>query len=40
LINANADLKICDFGLGRYIEHKPKSYVLTDYVTTRWYRAP
>ncbi|KAL8160218.1 hypothetical protein V2J09_001755 [Rumex salicifolius] len=37
LINANCDLKICDFGLSRPTcenEH------MTEYVVTRWYRAP
>jgi hypothetical protein len=34
-------LKICDFGLSRAIlESQKKSVELTDYVTTRWYRAP
>lgn len=41
LVNANCDLKICDFGLSRAIlESQKKSVELTDYVTTRWYRAP
>lgn len=37
LINSNCDLKICDFGLARPTfenEH------MTEYVVTRWYRAP
>jgi len=35
-------LKICDFGLARAMgaELKTKSGVMTDYVATRWYRAP
>jgi len=35
-------LKICDFGLSRtkIVNKQLKSSVLTDYVTTRWYRAP
>jgi len=38
LVNKNCDLKICDFGLARgYDEEDPN---LTDYVATRWYRAP
>ena len=37
LINANCDLKICDFGLSRMEVPDPR---LTDYVCTRWYRAP
>ena len=37
LINKNYDLKLCDFGFARYINFSSK---LTDYVATRWYRAP
>jgi serine/threonine protein kinase len=42
LVNSNCDLKICDFGLARALieEHKVKTSVMTDYVATRWYRAP
>jgi len=40
LVNGNCDLKICDFGLARGIELKAKTGVMTDYVATRWYRAP
>lgn len=42
LVNSNCDLKICDFGLARpYIkELKINSTQMTDYVATRWYRAP
>jgi serine/threonine protein kinase len=42
LVNSNCDLKICDFGLARAMgaELKTKSGVMTDYVATRWYRAP
>ncbi|VDL95959.1 unnamed protein product [Schistocephalus solidus] len=41
LINANCDLKICDFGLARMNdpEHDHNG-ILTEYVATRWYRAP
>lgn len=42
LLNSNCDLKICDFGLARLALIPPlndKSY-LTEYVVTRWYRAP
>lgn len=36
-MNANCDLKICDFGLARgNSEHN----AMTEYVVTRWYRAP
>jgi len=45
LVNSNCDLKICDFGLARGIydeqTHTMKgSVLLTEYVVTRWYRAP
>ena len=45
LVNANCDLKICDFGLARGIpgEHEHdrlETMALTEYVVTRWYRAP
>ena len=42
LVNSNCDLKICDFGLARAdIEAlQNNSTVLTDYIATRWYRAP
>jgi serine/threonine protein kinase len=33
-------LKICDFGLARATTHKEKTTAMTDYVATRWYRAP
>ncbi|CAM8935920.1 unnamed protein product [Rhodiola kirilowii] len=38
LINANCDLKICDFGLAR--TSNSKGQFMTEYVVTRWYRAP
>jgi serine/threonine protein kinase len=31
-------LKLCDFGFARLVNNKPEP--LTDYVATRWYRAP
>jgi len=37
LLNANCDLKICDFGLARTSDEKE---FMTEYVVTRWYRAP
>lgn len=42
LVNSNCDVKICDFGLARidYPEMSWKTSVMTDYVATRWYRAP
>lgn len=42
LVNSNCDLKICDFGLAR--ANIPSlvtgSAQFTDYIATRWYRAP
>ncbi|XP_068637165.1 mitogen-activated protein kinase homolog NTF3-like [Aristolochia californica] len=38
LVNANCDLKICDFGLAR--TSSGKGQFMTEYVVTRWYRAP
>lgn len=42
LVNANCDLKICDFGLARAEQgnYNVKTAQMTDYVATRWYRAP
>eukprot|EP00850_Spirogloea_muscicola_P008805 SM000048S16517 [mRNA] locus=s48:175188:176080:- [translate_table: standard] len=37
LLNASCDLKICDFGLARTGSEKG---FMTEYVVTRWYRAP
>ncbi|XP_008792811.1 mitogen-activated protein kinase 3-like isoform X2 [Phoenix dactylifera] len=38
LVNSNCDLKICDFGLAR--TSKGENQFMTEYVVTRWYRAP
>ncbi|KAL6848927.1 hypothetical protein ACP4OV_021510 [Aristida adscensionis] len=41
LANANCKLKICDFGLARVaFNDSPTTVFWTDYVATRWYRAP
>ncbi|KAK9268910.1 hypothetical protein L1049_000675 [Liquidambar formosana] len=41
LANANCKLKICDFGLARVaFSDTPTTVCWTDYVATRWYRAP
>lgn len=51
LLNEDCDLQICDFGMARAqlipaacmsMQSLPtaQSAVLTDYITTRWYRAP
>ena len=42
LVNADCELKICDFGLARGFSIDPdenRGY-MTEYVATRWYRAP
>jgi len=43
LVNANCDVKICDFGLARVLGDPatpmPES-PMTEYVCTRWYRPP
>ena len=38
LLNKSCDLKICDFGLARGYEENNST--LTEYVVTRFYRAP
>ncbi|CAG8465505.1 5725_t:CDS:2 [Paraglomus occultum] len=41
LVNANCDLKICDLGLARNANPSDEqSGFMTEYVATRWYRAP
>ena len=40
LLNANCDLKICDFGLARTNTQDKNRDFMTEYVVTRWYRAP
>ncbi|GAX85705.1 hypothetical protein CEUSTIGMA_g13119.t1 [Chlamydomonas eustigma] len=41
LANADCKLKICDFGLARpSFSDMPTTIFWTDYVATRWYRAP
>ncbi|XP_043722864.1 mitogen-activated protein kinase 15-like isoform X2 [Telopea speciosissima] len=41
LANADCKLKICDFGLARVaLNDTPTTIFWTDYVATRWYRAP
>lgn len=39
LVNANCDLALCDFGLSRGVCGEVDN-CLTEYVVTRWYRAP
>ncbi|CAE7264231.1 erkA [Symbiodinium sp. KB8] len=40
LVNSNCDLKICDYGLARLAMSNGDFRPLTEYVCTRWYRAP
>ena len=41
LINSDACIKVCDFGLARSVMSLTgKDIIMTDYVATRWYRAP
>ncbi|CUA70636.1 hypothetical protein RSOLAG22IIIB_04230 [Rhizoctonia solani] len=43
LVNADCELKICDFGLSRGFDSAPEddgASFMTEYVATRWYRAP
>jgi mitogen-activated protein kinase 7 len=39
LVNADCELKICDFGLARGLSDSSSGF-MTEYVATRWYRAP
>lgn len=39
LVNADCELKICDFGLARGLSDSTAGF-MTEYVATRWYRAP
>ena len=38
LVNRSGVVKLCDFGFARSLA--PPGEALTDYVATRWYRAP
>jgi len=41
LVNADCELKICDFGLARaQTDNTDQAGFMTEYVATRWYRAP
>lgn len=40
LINSDASIKLCDFGLARAYNSEQPADDLTDYIATRWYRAP
>ncbi|KAM5280699.1 mitogen-activated protein kinase 15 [Ctenodactylus gundi] len=43
LLDADCSVKLCDFGLARSLSQSPEGpedQALTEYVATRWYRAP
>ena len=40
LVNRDCNLRICDFGLARGVDPSEPTPMLTEYVVTRWYRAP
>merc|ERR550532_3970161 len=40
LLDGDCHLKICDFGLARSIQQDSSDEKMTEYVVTRWYRAP
>ncbi len=40
LVNADCELKLCDFGLARGMDFENDPKMSTNYVQTRWYRAP
>ena len=40
LLSAAGVLKLCDFGFARYLTGPANAGDMSDYVATRWYRAP
>jgi serine/threonine protein kinase len=40
LLNADCELRLCDFGLSRGVDFDLDPTMSTNYVQTRWYRAP
>ncbi|RHY35036.1 hypothetical protein DYB32_000436 [Aphanomyces invadans] len=40
LVNSDCSIKICDFGLARFATDQDLAEGLSEYVVTRWYRAP
>ena len=40
LLSKSGVVKLCDFGFARGIRPDAKNFSYTDYVSTRWYRAP
>lgn len=40
LVSQGGVVKLCDFGFARALASPAEGNVYTDYVATRWYRAP
>lgn len=40
LVNSDCSVKICDFGLARQSKGGSSRFHMTEYVATRWFRAP
>lgn len=42
LINSDCSIKLADFGLARSVacQEKDEPVIVSDYIATRWYRAP
>ncbi|KAF0693183.1 Aste57867_15777 [Aphanomyces stellatus] len=40
LVNSDCSVKVCDFGLARFATDQDLAEGLSEYVVTRWYRAP
>ncbi|KAI9018211.1 CMGC/MAPK/ERK protein kinase [Hyaloraphidium curvatum] len=40
LVNSDCSVKICDFGLARQAKTSNSRFHMTEYVATRWFRAP
>lgn len=42
LVNESCEAKLCDFGLVRSVDDESDEQmdILTEYIATRWYRAP
>ena len=41
LVDSSCRIKICDFGLSRTLHHyEGKNPTMTEFIATRWYRAP
>ena len=40
LLNEDCSAKVADFGLARSVAQQCEDTIMTEYVATRWYRAP